>query len=113
MEKKIYLNQCDQNFKYLFKVLNDKNIPLTKKKELTYSILMKYLDLKTATGRIRFILCIITILYIFSINDVSNYFIMMKNLIKAIKSGRISKQIIRRLQSYVVEVDPELIMAAS
>ena len=95
MEKKIYLNQCDQNFKYLFKVLNDKNIPLTKKKELTYSILMKYLDLKTATGRIRFILCITTILYIFS------------------KSGRISKQIIRRLQSYGVEVDPELIMAAS
>ena len=115
--KKIYLDQCDQNFKYLFKVLSDQNIPFTEKKELTYSILMNHLDLKTLNGRIRFILCIITILYVFSMNDVSNYFIMMQNLIRAVKEGRISKQlarlIIRKLKKKGLPVDPQLIVAAS
>lgn len=115
--EKIYLNQYDRNFEYLVKVLSDQNIPFKEKKELTGSILMEYLDLKTVNGRIRFVLCIVSILHIFSIHDLSNYFIIMKNLIEAIKKGKISKVlarlIIRRLRSEGVEIDPELIMAAS
>ena len=114
--EKIYPYQCNQNLKYLFKVLSDQKIPFSQKKQLTYSILMEHLDLKTPNGRLRFILCIITILHIFAINDVSNYYIMMQNLIKAVRKGRISKRlarlIIRRLQRRGVVVDPELIRIA-
>lgn len=114
--KKISLDQCDQNLTYLFKILVDKNIPFTEKKELSYSILMNHLGLKTANGRIRFILCMVTILHIFSINDVSSYLIIMGNLIKAVKEGRISKRlarlIIRKLIRKGVTVDPELIEVA-
>ena len=115
--KKIYLDQCDQNLKYLFKMLSNQKIPFEDKKQLTYSILVKHLDLRTPNGRLRFILCIITILHIFAINDISNYFIMMQNLIKAVKEGKISKRlarlIIRQLIRKGVEVDPELIRVAS
>ena len=115
--KKIYLDQCDQNLKYLFKMLSDPKIPFIEKREMTSSILMEHLDLKTLNGRLRFILCIIAILHIFSFTDVSNYYIMMRNLIKALKEGKISKRlarvIIRKLLRQGVEVDPELIMVAS
>lgn len=115
--KKIYLDQCDQNLKYLFKMLSDPKIPFIEKREMTYSILMEHLDLKTTNGRLRFILCIIAILHIFAFADVSNYYLMMQNLIKAVKKGRISKRlarvIIRKLLRQGLEVDPELIRAAS
>jgi len=113
--EKIYLDQCDQNFKYLFKVLSDKNISPTDKDKLTHSVLMDYLDLRTTNGRIRFILCIINILHIFSVNDFSNYFILMQNLIKAVKEGRIPKRlarlIIRKLIAKKISIDPNLIDA--
>ena len=112
--EKIYLDQCDENLQYLFMVLKNPMIPFEEKKKLTSSILTKYLDLKTVNGRLNFVLCIVFICYAFvSIGDSSNYHILLRNLIKAIKQGKISKvvgrAIIRKLRKKGIPVDPELV----
>ena len=102
---------------YLFKILEDKTIPFEEKEKVTRSILTKYLDLKTMNGRITFVLCIVFVLYILSIQNTSGFYILLKNLIKAIKEGRISKEIgrsiIKRLQKKGIAVDPELLEVVS
>jgi hypothetical protein len=114
--KKIVLNECDRTFEYMFQVLNNKDLPFEYKQEMSFKILMDHVDIKTTAGRIRFVLCIISIIHIFALNDFSSSFILMQNLIKAIKSGKISKRlarlIIRRLLRLNVPVDPELIELA-
>ena len=111
--EKIYLDQCDQNLEYLFKILEDPAVPFEEKEKLARSILTKYLDLRTLNGRITFTLCIVFILYILSIQNPSSFYILMKNLINAIREGKISKAvgrlIIRRLRKKGIAVDPELI----
>ena len=115
--EKIYLDQCDQNLEYLFKILEDTAVPFEEKEKVAYSILTKYLDLKTTNGRITCVLCIGFILYILSIHNPSGFYILLKNLIKAIKEGRISKAIGRliviRLKKKGVVVDPELLELVS
>ncbi len=115
--KKISLDQCDQTFEYLFQVLSNKEIPFEYKREVSFKILMDHLDLATTSSRLRFIFCILSILHIFAISDIASYFLMMKNLIKAVKNGKISKRlarlIIRRLIKLNMVVDPELIEAAA
>ena len=117
MEKKIILNDCNRTFEYMFQVLTSKDIPFESKKELSLKIIVNHVGLETAAGRIRFVFCIISIMHIFVINDISSYFILIENLIKAIKSGKISKRlarlIIRRLLKLNAPVDPELIEAAA
>lgn len=112
-EEKIYIDQCDQSLKYLFKILEDDTIPFEEKEKLARSILTKYLDLKTINGRRNFVLCIVFLLYILSNQNTSSFYILLKNLIKAIKEGRISKalgrSIVRRLKKKGVVIDPELI----
>jgi hypothetical protein len=107
------LYPCDNSLKYLFKILKDTNIPFEEKEIVTRSILTKHLNLKTATGRCNFVLCIVFILYIFSTQNMSSYYIILKNLIKAIKEGKISKvvarAIIKKLERNGVLVDPDLI----
>lgn len=115
--EKIYLDQCDQNFEYLFNILEDKTIPFEEKEKVAHSILTKYLDLKTMNGRIGFVLCIGFVLYILSIQNQPGYYILLKNLIKAIKEGRISKPIgrarIRKLKNKGIPIDPELLEVIS
>lgn len=111
--EKIYLDPCKQNLKYLFKVLEDKGIPFEEKEKITRSIFSKYLNLKTMNGRVTFVLCIVLILYILSIQNQSGFIILLKNLIRAIREGKISKAIgraiVRRLQKKGVDIDPELL----
>ncbi len=110
--KKIYLDQCDQNLKYLFKILEDETIPFEEKEKAAHSILTKYLNLKTLSGRRNFVLCIVFILYILATNHHSSFYIMMRSLIKAIREGKISKAmarlIVRRLRKKGILIDPEL-----
>lgn len=110
--EKIYLDQCDQNLEYLCKVLKDITLPFEEKEKLARSILTKYLNLKTADGRLNFVLCIVFILSIFLSQNISSYHIILKNLIKAIKEGKIPKvvgrAIIRKLKKRGLLVDPEL-----
>lgn len=111
--EKIYLDQCDQNIEYLFRVLRDTTLPFEEKEKITRSILTKYLNLKTADGRVNFVLCIVFILYIFSTESMSSYYVILKNLLKAIKEGRVSKivgrTIIRKLKKRGLPIDPELL----
>ena len=115
--EKIYLDQCDQNLEYLFKILEDETIPFEEKEKVARSILTKYLDLKTPNGRITFVLCIFFVLYILSLQNPSGFYILLKNLIKAIKEGKISKaigqSIVRRLKKKGIAIDPELLEVVS
>lgn len=115
--EKIHLDQCDQSLEYLFKILEDDTIPFEEKKKVARSILTKYLDLKTINGRISFVLCIVFVLYILSMQNQSGFYILLKNLIQAIKEGRISKaigrSIVRRLQKKGIVIDPELLEVVS
>lgn len=78
---------------------------------------MDHVDLPTTAERLRFAFCIISILHLLAINDMSSYFILIQNLIKAIKNGKISKRlarlIIRRFLRLNILVDPELIQVAT
>lgn len=111
--QKIFLDQCDQNLEYLFKILNDPTMPFEEKQKIARSILTKYLDLKTMNGRVTFVMCIVLVLYILSIQTPSGYYILLKNLINAIKEGKISKivgrAIVRKLQKKGISIDPELL----
>ena len=110
--EKIYLDQCDQNLKYLFDILEDETIPFEERKKIAYSVLTKYLNLKTPFGRRNFVICIVFIIYTLFANRHSSFYLMMKSLIKAIREGRISKAIarliVRRLRKKGVPIDPEL-----
>ena len=90
-EEKIYLDQCDQNLKYLFDILEDETIPFEERKEIAQSVLTKYLNLKTPFGRRNFALCITFIIYILFTKRHSSFYLMMRSLIKAIREGRITK----------------------
>lgn len=111
--EKIYLDPCDQNLKYLAEILKDKTVPFEEKEKLAHSIVTKYLNLKTQSGRRSFVLCIVLIMYILStIKNTSSFYIMMRSLIKAIREGKISKAmgrlIVRRLRKKGIPIDPEL-----
>jgi hypothetical protein len=115
--EKIYLDQCDQSLEYLFKILEDETIPFEEKKKVARSVLTKYLNLQTVNGRIGFVLCIVFLLYILSIQNPSGFYILLENLIQSIKEGRISKamgrSIVRRLQKKGIPIDPELLEVVS
>jgi hypothetical protein len=111
--EKVYLDLCDQNIGYLFTILKDPTLPYEEKEKITRSILTKYLNLKTADGRVNFVLCIVFMLYVFSTQNTSSYYIILKNLTKAIKEGKIPKivgrAIIRKLKKRGLLIDPRLL----
>jgi hypothetical protein len=94
-------------------VLRDSTLPFEEKEKLTRAILTKYLNLRTADGRVNFVFCIVFILYVFSTESPSSYYFLLKNLIKSIKEDRIPKvvgrAIIRRLKKRRLFIDPELL----
>lgn len=110
--EKIYLDSCDQNLKYLFTIVKDETIPFEEKKKVAHSILTQYLNLKTQSGRRNFVLCIVSIISILATKHNSSFYIMMQNLIRAIREGKISKAmarlIVRRLKKKGILIDPEL-----
>lgn len=114
--EKVYLDLCDQNIEYLFAVLKDPTLAYEEKEKLARSILTKCLNLKTMNDRVNFVLCIVFMLYIFSTQDMSSYYIILKNLIKAIREGKISKvvgrAIIMKLRKRGLLIDPELLEVA-
>ena len=83
-----------------------------KKKKIAHSVLVKYLNLKTQSGRRNFVLCIVFIIYTLSIQNPSSFYIMMQSLIKAIREGKISRVIgrliVRRLRKRGILIDSEL-----
>lgn len=65
-------------------MLKDKTIPFEERQKITHSVLRKYLNLKTQSGRCIVLLCMIYRLYIFSTNGYSSFYILMRNLIKTL-----------------------------
>ena len=64
--------------------------------------------------RVHFVLCIVNLLQMLSIqSDSANYYLMIGNLIQAIKEGKISKQvarlILRLLKERKIIISPEFI----
>ncbi len=115
-EHKICLEGCEQPLEYMFEILKTKDIPYLERAEKTLKILTTYLNLDTRIGRIRFVLCVVSIfLVLFDAKDFASLHLLMQNLLKAIKSGRISKRlgrlIVGRLVRKGVMVDPDLIDA--
>lgn len=64
-------------------------------------------------GHVNFAICVTFILYILATQNISGYYIFIKNLIKAIKEGKISRKIarliIRKLRAQGILIDPELL----
>lgn len=113
--EKICLDQCDRSLDlhYLFGILADPQIPFEEREDQALSMFIKYLNLKTADRRLKFVICLVFMLSIFSVHNMSAYHILLKTLIKAIKEGRISKvvgrAIIRQLRKKGLSVSPELL----
>jgi hypothetical protein len=112
--KTIYLDMCDQAYEYLFKILEDPEIPFEEKQKFTAAVLNNFTsDLKPMLRRVSFVICMVVLLYILSQRSTSGFYVLLSNLIQAIKDGRISKNvaktIVRRLRRKGVPVDPELL----
>ena len=75
------LDQCDENLRHLFKVLESDKIPFTEKQKAANLALSKYLKLNTVAGRRNFVICIVSVLSLLAVSNMSAYHIMMKNLI--------------------------------
>jgi hypothetical protein len=112
------LGECNYDFKYLFKVLLNKNIPYPERKKKALRILKQQLNSGTTESLIRFLACVVPMVMLFiDLGDETSLFIMMQNLLEALKEGKLSKKaariLIRRLLQKGVLVDPELIEAAT
>lgn len=87
------------------------------KKKVARLIFRKYLDFKTYNGGFNFVFCICIVLYILANHNSAGFYILLKNLLKAVKEGKISKAmcrlIVRRLRKKGIAVDPKLLEAIS
>ena len=108
--EKVYLENCENGFKYMFSILMDKELPYNEKKELVTYIFRVNLD---KSKPLKLVLCLIPMLLILATQNPASYFLVIKNLIQAIKEGKISKRvariIVRRLLKEGKMVDPELL----
>ena len=108
--EKEYLENCGNDFRYMFSLLMDKELPYSEKKELVTAVFRVQLD---NIKPLQLILCLIPLLLILSTQNPSGYYLVLQNLIKAIKEGRISKAIarviVRKLLKKGKFVDPELL----
>ena len=106
------LNQCSSGLKYLFDMLEDKNIPFNEREELAKSI-TKYVNLDTLAGRVNFILCLVFMLSVLFTTQHSSFYLLIKSLIQSIREGKIPKSmgrfIVKKLKKKGLPVDPELI----
>ena len=108
--EKVYLENCDESLKYMFSVVMDKELPYNEKKKYVEYVFRVVLD---KNKPLHLVLCLISILLILSTQNTASYFLVLKNLIEAIREGRISKRIariiVRRLLKKGRMVDPELL----
>ena len=74
---------------------------------------MKYLNLNTHRERLNFIICLFCFLRILSVMNFTSYYMLIANLIKALKAGKLPKKLVRRIVRKLlrkkIPVDPELL----
>lgn len=98
------LNQCDETVELLYLVLKNQKVPFKDKEELVISVFGSSLDLETPDGRVRFVLCIFSLLVMFFPNYIAEYFLILKILKKLLKEDNIpisvSRAILRLLKKH-------------
>lgn len=67
------------------------------KKKAIYKVLTEHISLDTDNTRIKFVLCIITVLIALYIVNTSGYIILLNQLYQAIKDDKISKVLFRAI----------------
>lgn len=116
--EKLTLYQCEgiNELEYLFYILKDSAIPFEEKQKVTNSILTKYLNLSTEAGRRNSLLCLLAILCTLAVYSTDSYHIILKILLKAMREGKIPKElvrwIIRNLQRKGLLLEPEFLEIA-
>nr|WPV76401.1 hypothetical protein [Naviculales sp.] len=112
------LAECNYDSKYMVNILSNKEIPYSDRQKKALIILKQQLNSATTESLIRFLACVIAIIVLFTVlGDNTSVFLMMQNLLEALREGKISKRVarilIRKLLRKGVPVDPELIEAAA
>jgi len=112
------LGECNYDFKSLVSILSDKEIPYYDRQKKALIILKQQFDSGTTESLVRFITCVVSILVLFTVlGDTTSIFLMMQNLLEALREGKILKRVarilIRKLLRKGVPIDTELIEAAA
>ena len=99
-------------------MLNDDTFSLPVKSLYTYKMLVKNLNLDTATGKLKSILCLTSmIIFLTKTNNIVGLSLFMKNLINAIRNGEISKTMVREIIKLLInaglKVDSDLLDAVN
>ena len=78
---------------------------------MAHSIIGKYINFNTYDGRVNLILCLLSLVSI----NFSDYVILLQELIRAIKAGKIKKitarLIVRKLKKRKIPISPKLLDA--
>lgn len=94
-------------------MLNHENLPFKKEQKIAYSLMTKFLNLETPLGRLNFLLCIVLLLFVLASTNYSSYYILIRNLIRAVNEGKIFQEtarvISRRFKIKGINSDPELL----
>ena len=112
------LGECNYDFKYLVSTLSNKEILYYDRQKKALIILKQQLNSGTTESLVRFLACVVSILVVFTVlGDKTSIFLMMQNLLEALREGKITKRLarilIRKLLRKGVPVDLELIEAAA
>ena len=112
------LGECSYDFKYFVSILLNKEIPYSDRNKKAFIILKQQLNSGTMESLVRFLACVVSILVLFTVlGDTTSAFIMMQNLLEALREGKISKRVarilIRKLIRKGVPIDPELLEAVA
>lgn len=114
-------NSCGSNndMRYLLEILKSEDGPFEERKRVLEEILDKYFTgTKFSNGKekaafLAFLLCLIAILSILFSHNIASYHLILANLLKALREGKISKPvvrlIIRKLRKKNILIDPALI----
>lgn len=112
------LSECEPGWTFILEVLLNKDLPYSVREEKVKSFFRHQLSFQTKGDLVRFVACIVAIIVLFvGLGDTSSSFIVMQNLLEALKRGKISREvakiIVRRLKRKGILIDPELLEAVA
>jgi hypothetical protein len=74
------LEECNHDFKYLFNILSNKEIPSSDRRKKALIILKQQLNSKTVVGLVRFLTCVVSILVLFTfLGDTTSVYLTLFN----------------------------------
>lgn len=104
---------CDNHIgEIIINILNSDSLSIEQKQKAIYKIFTEHIRLDTNGARVKFVLCIFTILVALYIGDTTGYIIVLKSLYNAVKEGKLNSRvfltIIKKLRKKGWLVDPYL-----